>query len=151
MNTETDSFEKALFLTATDTITGFVSKDKAKLDRAKKRASDKNYITALPSLSALKKRTRVPDMHKNLIRRSRRCTFIMPDKRSWRIIRDKIHLLLIERLGWSYTTSANLSGEEFDGSFAKNVADITIYPLESPASSPSKIYRLGKKTLKRIR
>ncbi len=36
---------------------------------------------------------------------------------SYRVIQDKHHLLLLDRLKWAYTTSANLSGETYDEDF----------------------------------
>jgi len=60
------------------------------------------------------------------------------------------HKLLIDRLKWAYTTSANLSGKEYDETFAKNRANIIVYPLKKP-KEPSKIYKLSKEKKKRIR
>ena len=74
----------------------------------------------------------------------------MPCGDSYRVIRDKHHLQLLDRLKWAYTTSANLSGSDYDESFAKEHADVIITPIQATKQS-SKIYKLGKITLKRIR
>jgi len=74
----------------------------------------------------------------------------MPNTHSYRVIQDKHHLLLLNRLQWAYTTSANLSNETYDETFAREVADIIIEPLYDTVQS-SNIYKLGKATLKRIR
>ena len=74
----------------------------------------------------------------------------MPSGSSYRLIQDRYHILLLERLNWVYTTSANLSSYPYDENFAKEVADVIVAPLKEN-SSPSNIYRLGKKTIKRIR
>lgn len=74
----------------------------------------------------------------------------MPDGDSYRLVRDRHHLLLLNRLEWAYTTSANLSGSDYDEAFAKKSADVIIAPLEETKEA-SKIYKLGKTTLKRIR
>ncbi len=139
-----------VFLTQTDTTIGFVSQNADKLTQIKQRPPHKHYIRALPSLKALKSFTRVPDMHKNRLRRAKKTTFIMPNGHSYRVVQDKHHLLLLNRLGWAYTTSANLSSEAYDESFAKESADVIITPLKQK-SSASDIYKLGKITLKRIR
>jgi hypothetical protein len=74
----------------------------------------------------------------------------MPDGHSYRLIRDRHHLLLLNRLKWAYTTSANLSGSEYDEDFAKKSADVIVTPLQATKKA-STIYKLGKTTLKRIR
>ena len=139
-----------VFLTQTDTTIGFVSQNADKLTQVKQRPPHKHYIKALPSLQILKSFTRIPDMHKNRIRRAKKTTFIMPNGDSYRVVKDRHHLLLLNRLEWAYTTSANLSSEAYDEEFAEKSADIVITPLKQK-SSASNIYKLGKITFKRIR
>ncbi|MGC9351386.1 MAG: Sua5 YciO YrdC YwlC family protein, partial [Sulfurovum sp.] len=139
-----------VFLTQTDTTIGFVSQDAERLTEIKQRPPFKHYITAVNSLKTLQRFTRIPSHHRNRIRRSRKTTFIMPDGDSYRLIWDRHHLLLLNRLQWAYTTSANLSGSGYDESFAKTSADVIITPLQATKQA-SKIYKLGKTTLKRIR
>ena len=139
-----------VILSQTDTTVGLLSQDAKKLDEIKQRAKGKKYITALPSLKALKSRARVPKEFKKIVRRGKKITFIFPSGNSYRVIKDKTHLLLIKRYGWLYTTSANLSGKELDLEFAKERADIIIYPL-NPNGKSSTIYRLGRAKLKKIR
>ena len=148
MNTTT--FKDLVFLTQTDTTIGFISQNAEKLTQIKQRPPHKHYIKALPSLKALKSFTRVPDMHKNRVRRAKKTTFVMPNGHSYRVVQDKHHLLLLNRLGWAYTTSANLSSEAYDEDFAKKSADVVITPLKQKRSA-SHIYKLGKTNLKRIR
>jgi tRNA A37 threonylcarbamoyladenosine synthetase subunit TsaC/SUA5/YrdC len=144
------TFKNLVFLTQTDTTIGFVSQNADKLTAIKQRPPHKHYIKALPSLKTLKSFTRVPNSHKNRVRRSKKTTFIMPNGHSYRIVEDRHHLLLLNRLGWAYTTSANLSSKEYDENFAKKSANIIITPLKQKYSA-SNIYQLGKITLKRIR
>ena len=139
-----------VFLTQTDTTIGFVSQNAEKLTRIKQRPPYKHYIKAVNSLKTLQAFTRIPAVHKNRVRRAKRSTFIMPDGYSYRIVRDKQHLLLLNRLSWAYTTSANLSGQPYDEEFAKEAADVVITPLNEQ-SKASKIYKLNNHTLKRIR
>ena len=139
-----------VFLTQTDTTIGFVSQNADKLTAIKQRPPHKHYIKAVNSLKTLKSFTRVPSHHKNRVRKSRKTTFILPEGNSYRLIEDKHHLLLLDRLKWAYTTSANLSNQEYDESFAYEKADIVIEPLTGPQSA-SRIYKLGKITIKRIR
>ena len=139
-----------VFLTQTDTTIGFVSQNSQKLTQIKQRPPHKHYIKALSSLQILKLFTRIPDNHKNRVRRAKRTTFIMPNGDSYRVVKDRHHLLLLKRLGWAYTTSANLSSEAYDEEFAEENADIVITPLKQK-SSASSIYKLGNFSLKRIR
>ena len=139
-----------VFLTQTDTTIGFVSQNADKLTNIKHRPPHKHYIKAVNSLATLKSFTRVPSRHKNRVRRSRKTTFILPNGHSYRLIQDKHHLLLLNRLKWAYTTSANLSNHAYDEKFAKGMADVIIEPLNQN-NQASNIYKLGKQTIKRIR
>ena len=139
-----------VFLTQTDTTIGFVSQNANKLTTIKQRPPHKHYIKAVNSLATLKTFTRVPSSHKNRVRRSKKATFILPDGHSYRLIQDKHHLLLLDRLKWAYTTSANLSDHPYDEKFAKEMGDIIIEPLLQTRQA-SNIYKLGKQNIKRIR
>jgi len=139
-----------VFLTQTDTTIGFVSQNANKLTHIKQRPPHKHYIKALSSLKILKSFTRVPNIHKNRVRRAKKTTFVMPNGHSYRVVQDKHHLLLLKRLKWSYTTSANLSGKTYNEHFAKATSDVVITPLKQKTSA-STIYKLEKNTLKRIR
>jgi tRNA A37 threonylcarbamoyladenosine synthetase subunit TsaC/SUA5/YrdC len=142
--------KETVFLTQTDTTIGFVSQNTAALTKIKQRPPHKIYIKAVNSLSTLNKLTRTPSMHKKSVRRANKTTFIMPNGRSYRLIRDSHHLLLLDRIKWAYTTSANLSSHTYDETFAKEAVDIIITPLQN-FHSPSTILKLGKIQQRRIR
>ena len=144
------SLDRLLFLTDTDTTVGFLSKDPQRLDRAKKRPASKHYITALPSLRQLTANARIPKKFRHRIRRSRQESYILPSGHSYRIVYDRRHLLLLERLEWTYTSSANLSEAPYDEAYAREAADVTVEPL-GPPRAPSRIYRLGRRKIKRLR
>ncbi len=143
-------FQDKVFLTATDTTIGFVSQDAHMLTRIKARPPHKHYIKAVDSLQTLKHFTRVPGAHKKALRRAKRTTFVMPDGNSFRVVKDPHHLLLLGRMKWVYTTSANRSGESYDEAFAHACADVIVAPLHE-RSQASKIIKLGKHRRKRIR
>jgi len=145
-----EKLKDKVFLTQTDTTIGFVSQDADKLTQIKQRPPHKHYIKAVNSLQTLKTFTRVPKKHKNRVRRSKKTTFIMRNGQSYRIIQDKHHLILLNRLKWAYTTSANLSDQPYDEDFTRESADVIIEPLKQTNLSSS-IYKLGKHTMKRIR
>ena len=140
----------ALILTNTDTTIGFVSQNSQKIDRAKKRPPNKHYIKTLNSLKILKEFTRVPNRHKNRVRRAKKSSFIIKSN-SFRIIKETKHNLLLDRFKWAYSSSANLSGKEFDETYAKGVADIVVFEPDIKSSNPSKIYKLTNLKIKRVR
>jgi tRNA A37 threonylcarbamoyladenosine synthetase subunit TsaC/SUA5/YrdC len=138
-----------VFLTSTDTTIGFISQNSDRLNEIKQRSNEKKFIKALDSLDTLKAFTRVQNAHKKMLRRAKKTTFIIKDT-SYRVVDDAHHLLLLSRLKWAYTTSANQSGKAYDEDFAKENADVIIYPLKE-GKSTSAIYKLGKNNIKKIR
>jgi len=145
-----DALKELVFLTQTDTTIGFVSQSAERLTQIKSRPPHKHYIKAVDSLKTLQTFTRIPHKHRYLVRRAKKTTFILPDGNSYRVVHDQHHLLLLQRLKWAYTTSANRSGEPYDEAFAKIQADVIITPLKTN-QTPSTIYKLGKETIQRIR
>jgi len=139
-----------VFLTQTDTTIGFVSQNEKRLTEIKQRPPHKHYIKAVNSLKTLKTLTRIPSLHIKRIRRSEKTTYIMPNGYSYRIVKNRHHLLLLDRLKWAYTTSANLSGMPYNETFAKKAADIIVTPLTEKRKA-SRIYKLGQSTIQRIR
>lgn len=134
-----------VYLTPTDTTIGFVSKSSEQLTIIKQRPPHKHYIKALPTLKALQSFTRVPQAHKNLVRRAKQTSFIFPNGHSYRVIKDTQHTQLLLKLGWAYTTSANLSGEEYNEEFAKKSADILVgFPKKQESRGASKIFKLNR-------
>jgi len=132
-----------LYLTQTDTTIGLVSQDASKIDNAKKRLPNKHYIRVVNSLKILQTFTRVPQKHKNRVRRAKKTTFIMPNGRSFRVVKDTEHNLLLDRLKWVYSSSANLSGAEYNEAYAKEVVEVLVsFPLQRQGNA-SKIVRLS--------
>ena len=147
-----DKWSRKVFLTPTDTTIGFISKSSSSLDRVKKRPSDKEYITAITSLKKLNSLTRVPQKYKNIVRKSNKSTFIFPNGASYRLIKNKKHKNLIEKLDSSYTSSANISGGEYNKVFAEDNADIIIsFNKQNKNSKASDIFKITKTNIKRIR
>ena len=143
--------KESLFLTPTDTTIGFVSQNSFKIDRAKKRKPNKHYIRVVDSLKTLKSFTRVPTAHKNRVRRAKKTTFIMPNGVSFRVVKATEHNLLLERLQWLYSSSANLSGAKYDEAYAKDKAEVIVTLPKAKSAKASTIYRLGQKNIKVIR
>ena len=140
-----------LFLIQTDTTIGFICQDPTKIDKAKKRKPNKYYIKVVNSLETLKTFSRVPNKHKNRVRRAKRTTFIMPNGLSFRVAKNTEHNLLLDRLGWVYSSSANLSGAEYDEAYARENAEVIVIFPQKRERSPSKIYKLSQNNLRSIR
>ena len=140
-----------LYLTQTDTTIGFVSQDASKIDKAKKRLPNKYYIRVVNSLETLKQFTRIPNAHKNRLRRSKKTTFILPNGLSFRVVKDTEHNILLNRIKWAYSSSANLSGSEYDELYAKDNAEVIVTFPTKQRGSPSNIYLLGQRKIKSIR
>ncbi len=140
-----------LYLTQTDTTIGFVSQSDFKIDRAKRRLPNKQYIRVVNSLSTLKSFTRVPEKYKNRVRRSKKITFVMPNGYSFRVIRESRHNLLLDRLKWAYSSSANLSGQKYNKEYANSVTEVIVSEPNGRDSPASTIYQLGVNRVKKLR
>ena len=143
--------KKLLYLTQTDTTIGFVSQNPYKIDQAKKRLPNKHYICVVNSLETLKTFTRVPQKYKNHLRRSKQTTFIMPNGRSFRVVKDTKHNLLLDRIKWLYSSSANLSGAVYSEEYANKMTEVVVCFPDKTSRKASRIYRLSQIRLRVIR
>ncbi len=141
-----------LYLTQTDTTVGFLSVDSYKLSIAKDRDANQPFLICVDTFTKLKKLTRVPKLHKKKIRRSSKTSFLYPNKKAIRVIREPLHARFLKEFDFLYTTSANKSRERFELNYALSQADIiienrhTLYEGKS-----SNILKLGKKQLQKLR
>ncbi|MGM0533054.1 MAG: Sua5 YciO YrdC YwlC family protein [Campylobacterota bacterium] len=137
-----------VYLVQTDTTAGFLSRDAGALNRAKQRIAGKSYITALAGNKDL---PRIPQAHKNRVRRADKTTFIHPNGKSYRVIRGP-HRDFVKRFGAIYSTSANKSGQDFDINYAKAYCDVIVEDTRGlRPRGASSLIRLSKTTLRRLR
>ncbi len=141
-----------IYLAQTDTTAGFLSQNESGLKKVKRRPCYKPFLMEVASLSELKQFTRVPKKFKKVVRRAKKTTFIYPNKKALRVVKDEEHLKFLRKFGWMYSTSANVSGQGFDIGFAKRAADIVVEDRrglwEGP---PSSLLKVGRKKIKRVR
>lgn len=141
-----------IFLVQTDTTVGICSKDYQELNKIKQREPTQKCLVTLVSFKALKQETRVPKSFKNRVRRSQKTTFIYPSNAFRVVNEDSTYNQLLQRVGKLYSTSANLTGSSFQEDWARENSTILI---ENSAGfkedTPSKIYKLSRKKLKRVR
>jgi tRNA A37 threonylcarbamoyladenosine synthetase subunit TsaC/SUA5/YrdC len=141
-------FKDLVYFVQTDTTVGFLSQNPSSLSKAKQRLEGKSYIKAVASNTKL---PRVPNRHKNQIRRAKKTTFIYPNNESYRVIKDE-HKEFVKKFGFIYSTSANKSGEGYDLTYALNNADVVVYTKAGfKAKGASKLVKLYKGGCKRLR
>ncbi len=141
-----------VYLVQTETTVGFLSQNSEKLATSKQRNKKQPFIRCVDSLETLKEFARVPTKFKNRVRRQKQTTFVYQNSEALRVIKDETHLKFLKKLKWAYSSSANLTGEKFDESYAKQKADIIVEDergfFESKASQMIKI---NQKKARRLR
>ncbi len=141
-----------LYLTQTDTTVGFLSKDRASIAKAKNRDINQPFLVTLSSLDKQKRLVRTPKRFKNLVRRSKKTTFLYTNKKAIRVVRDTPHSDFLDKFDFLYSSSANKHGYPFDYSFAYKKADIIIGDRDGfLQKSASSFYKLGKKKILKLR
>jgi len=140
-----------IYLTQTDTTVGFLSQNKEKLNKIKNRPLNQKILKEVDSLETLKQFVRVPDRFKNRVRRVEKTTFIYPNGESFRIVKDTRHLEFLRKFKWLYSTSANVTGSNFDENWARKAADIIVENKAFFEGEASKIFKINNSKIKRIR
>lgn len=120
------SVEDLVILTQTDTTVGFLSQNAQKLYDIKSRDRSKPFIKVYKDFKTFSTlRNRVPNNHKKLIRRSKKTTFIVKNK-AFRVANNTLYSVILEKLNWCYSTSANESSKSFLREFCESKSDIVI-------------------------
>ncbi len=143
---------EGIYLTQTDTTVGFLSQNPLFLAKAKKRDSSQPFLICVDSFDKLKKITRAPKKFKKMIRRSKKSTFIYPDKKAVRVVGDKTHSRFLKKFDFLYSSSANENRCSFNLEYALAHSDIIVEDkngfYENDASS---IYKIGKSKISKLR
>ena len=119
-------FKDVIYLTQTDTTVGFLSTSPQKLAVAKKRDVNQPFLLCVDTFKKQKKLARTPKKFRSLVRRSFKTTFLYPNKKAIRVVRDKTHNQLLKKFDFLYSTSANENKKSFSFSYALNKSDIMI-------------------------
>ncbi|MEA3330984.1 MAG: hypothetical protein U9Q29_04740 [Campylobacterota bacterium] len=142
-NTRLSSIKTSVILTQTDTTVGFVSQNHEKLANIKSRPASKPFIKVFNNFKTfLACGNRIPSNKKNLVRRSKKTTFIV-NNRAFRITPQAKNSQILRELIWSYSTSANESNKNFDREFCEDKADIII-------EDKNRLYERSSSTLLKI-
>ncbi|QKF60571.1 hypothetical protein [Campylobacter curvus] len=139
-----------IYLAQTDTTAGFLSRDFGEINRVKERPLKKPCLITTSKFSVLQTLVRVPSKFKNRVRRSRKTTFLYPNGKAVRVVKDCAHERFLQKFDWLYSSSANLNGAKFDESWARSVAD-EVVDEKFHESAASKILKVSIRNIKRLR
>jgi len=140
-----------IYLAQTDTTVGFLSQNKEKLNIIKGRNLNQKILKEVDSLKTLKEFVRVPNRFKKQVRNAKKTTFIYKNGESFRVVKDEKHLEFLKKFKWMYSTSANITGCKFDEKWAREVANIIVEDGGFFEGEASKIYKISRERIKRIR
>ena len=150
-NSRLSSINKNVLLTQTDTTVGFLSQDADALYEIKERSTKKRFIKVYSDFKTLISTCRVPTSQKNLIRRSKKITFIVKN-RAFRVAKSPLSSQILRDATCNYSTSANKSNENFNREFCEDKTDIIIEDKNSLfESTSSSLIKLNEKTKRRLR
>ncbi len=146
-------FLDKVYLVQTDTTVGFSSSSDEKLSGIKQRPNSQKMLQTVDSFKTLNSFTRVPKEYRKKVRHSKKTTFIYPNGNSYRVIfQDSNFYNFIKKFKSLYSTSANLTGKNFDEIFAKEKSDVIVYTKDNfNETTASTIYKLSKIKKKKIR
>lgn len=166
-----------LYLAQSDTTVGYLSGNRKKIAKAKDRDEAKPMLLEADSLSTLKNIVRIPEIFKKRIRRERFATYIYKGRISKdencnngireerihknricksdisiRVVGDKCHIKFLKKFSTLYSSSANVSGGEFDMDEAISRSEVLVIDGRGIFESiPSKIYKINRRRIERIR
>ena len=138
-----------IYLVQTNTTVGFLSQNLEKLNKIKKRPPNKKFLKVISEYNIL---PRVAKKHRKRVRRTpNKNTYIIKNE-AYRVITEPHHREFLKKFKWMYSSSANESGKHFDEKFAIQNADVLVIDKRGYFEDiPSKIYKLSKTKIKRIR
>jgi len=139
-------------LTQTDTTVGFLSQNAQKLYEIKSRPQTKPFIKVYKDFkSFIEDGNRVSKERKNLVRRSKKTTFII-NNISFRVAQTGLDSQMLRDTPWFYSTSANKSSESFDRDFCESKADIIIEDINSLVEKDSSsLIKINSKKRRKLR
>jgi len=140
-----------IYLVQTDTTVGFLSQKKEVLNIIKGRKKSQKILREVDSLKTLKEFVRVPNKFKKQVRNAKKITFIYKNGESFRVVKDERHLEFLKKFKWMYSTSANITGCKFDEKWAREKASIIVEDKEFFEGEASKIYKISRERMKKIR
>jgi len=142
---------REVYLAQSDTTIGLFCDDYFKLNKIKGREVNQACLIVLDSFEKLKKITRVPSKYKKMIRRTKKTSFIYPNKKAIRVSFDSRHNKFLSKFDFLYSTSANFHKQEFDYCSIKPYCDEIIDDCEFRQNKASSIYKINNQKMIKIR
>lgn len=143
-----------IYLAQSDTTAGFLSLDFHQLNTIKGREISKNVLITTSSLQNLKKITRVPNLHKNRVRKSKKTTFIYkePKNIAVRVVMSGLHQEFLSFFDALYSSSANFHKQKFILDYALAKSDVVVLDKRGiEEKEASKIFLIHHKKIRKIR
>ncbi len=141
-----------VFLTQTDTTVGFLSQSPLRLAEVKKRHPKQPFLICVDRFKKQKKLARTPKKYRSLVRRSNKTTFLYPNGKAIRVVKDTLHNQLLKKFDFLYSTSANENKKSFSLDYATSQADIMIKTPEGYHDNPpSPLIKLRKTQIQILR
>lgn len=145
-----DSIHNAVILAQTDTTIGLLSKDSRIINQKKGANLNKPLLKEIAKLDSIPHRT--PTSMRNMIRRAKKTSFILPNGSSFRVIKNNLHNDFLQGFKWLYSSSANPTNGDFSMEFAESVSDIIVLDKRGIfATKSSMILKIGHNRIKKIR
>lgn len=137
-----------IFLAQSDTTAGFLCANSNVINKVKKSSHTKLLLKECSS----SKNLRAPNIFKNIIRKSRKTSFIIKGK-SFRVIgRDSLHYRFLYLFKELYSSSANTSGKDFNYDFALKNSNIVVKDKRGIyKDKPSNIFKINYVRMIKIR
>ena len=141
-----------VYLVQTDTTVGFLSSSPKKLNQIKNRPLTQQVLVTTTTFKTLKNLARVPQKFKKEVRRAKKTTFIYPNKKAVRVIKDNYHEKFLRDFEFCYSTSANPTNKSFLREFAVEKADVIVEDGRGfDEKNPSSLIKLSKRLKKKLR
>ncbi len=142
-----------VYLVQTQTTVGILSQDSTKLAKIKQRPASQKMLCEVDSFKTLLQHTRVPKKYRKMVRNSKNTTFIYPNGESFRVVdKNSAHYDFIKKFGVMYSTSANITGKDFDEEWAKSVVDVIVEDSRGfSQNQSSSIIKLTANSMEKIR
>lgn len=116
-----------VYLAQTDTTVGFLSSSDEKLSGIKQRPSTQKILQVVDSFATLNSKVRVPKAFRKMVRNAKKTTFIYPNGESYRVVPyTSAHHDFVKKFEVMYSTSANLTTQAFEKSYALKHANIIV-------------------------
>ncbi len=145
-------YHNKVILTQTDTTVGFLSSNSQKLAKAKRRDANQPFLLCVDTFKKQKELARTPKKYRSRVRRSKKTTFLYPNKKAIRVVKDDAHNQLLKKFDFLYSSSANENKEAFFLNYALQEADIMIETSNGFSQNPpSPIIKLSRYKITQLR